>query len=166
MRQILQHQLEDACLIGTMHVPGAERAAAPAKPRVGLLLANFAQAPRAGVGDLSAWLGDSVAAQGIPVFRFDLPGLGDSLGDTPEVGQFVDKAAGRADPFSFREAVWVKDSRVFADGQERKLFGSDDRFCAVVLNLDDEPEVWLADFAGKLDIEFAFNEAQAAGRGS
>lgn len=65
--------------MGTVHHP-----AAGARSDVGVLVFNFGQAPRAGVGDLAAHMGDSLADHGFSVFRFDLPGLGDSAGELPE----------------------------------------------------------------------------------
>lgn len=65
-------------LVGTAHLPEAGAA------RVGFLLLNPGPAPRSGNSDLSARLGDRVAARGGAVFRFDLPGLGDSEGELPE----------------------------------------------------------------------------------
>ncbi|HEX7900887.1 MAG TPA: hypothetical protein VF950_24225 [Planctomycetota bacterium] len=66
-------------LAGTVHAP------ADAGPgRIGFLLLNAGPAPRSGNSDLSARLGDRLAALGAYAFRFDLPGLGDSAGELPE----------------------------------------------------------------------------------
>jgi len=83
-------------------------------------------------------------------------------GNSPSTALFADRAAGRAAPFPFREVVWVRDRRIFMPGQERRLFEGEDEWCAVVLDLDDEPVVWLADHASTLDIELAFLDAQAS----
>jgi pimeloyl-ACP methyl ester carboxylesterase len=52
--------------------------------KTGVLLLNSGFLPRSAQGDLSARLADKMAGAGFPVFRFDLPGLGDSEGDLPE----------------------------------------------------------------------------------
>lgn len=71
-------------LVGTCHVPTPGRAAGlSGAPSVGILLLNPGPAPRSGNSDLSARIGDRLALRGFPVFRFDLPGLGDSSGPTP-----------------------------------------------------------------------------------
>ncbi|MBN2492899.1 MAG: alpha/beta fold hydrolase [Planctomycetes bacterium] len=86
IRRILQPTLNGGRLVGTGHLPEPGEVAG-ASDRLAVVLVNFAQASRAGVGDLSVWIGDQLAAHGYPVFRFDLPGLGDSLGPAPEPGQ-------------------------------------------------------------------------------
>ena len=65
-------------MVGTMHVPrdGAEARHGD----VGLLLLNGGPVPRAGSGDLTAYLSDRLADEGMPCFRFDLQGLGESSG--------------------------------------------------------------------------------------
>ncbi len=80
-----------------------------------------------------------------------------------EVAQFADRAAGRADPFPYREVLWLQDPRVFPPGLEDALFEGEDEWCAVVLSLEDEPVVWLAPTAALWEIELAFLDAQAAG---
>jgi pimeloyl-ACP methyl ester carboxylesterase len=88
MREILQVEVCGTKLVGTYHV--AADAAAAAHPHdtgqapVGVLLLNAAQLPRAGLADMSVEMADRLADRGYPVFRFDLPGLGDSPGDLPE----------------------------------------------------------------------------------
>ncbi len=83
-------------------------------------------------------------------------------GRSPEVSRFADRAERRAAPFPFREVVWVRDRRIFEPGQEESLFEGEDEWCAVVLDLNDEPVVWLADHASDLDIELAFLDAQSS----
>jgi len=71
-------------LVGTRHVATPGRAGGLAgAPSVGILLLNSGSAARSGNSDLSARIGDRLALRGFPVFRFDLPGLGDSSGPTP-----------------------------------------------------------------------------------
>jgi pimeloyl-ACP methyl ester carboxylesterase len=85
VRSALTWRLLDEDLVGTCHLPeGPTRnPSAPPRSRVGFLLLNAGPAPRAGNSDLSVHLGDRLAWHGFPVFRFDLPGLGDSSGRTP-----------------------------------------------------------------------------------
>jgi hypothetical protein len=83
-RGILTWQIMGEDLVGTYHMP----ATIPTngyinEPRVGVLLLNPGPAPRAGNSDLYVHIGDRLASRGIPAFRFDLPGLGDSSGSTP-----------------------------------------------------------------------------------
>lgn len=76
----------DQTMVGTMHE--ASHLAASGD-RIALLLLNAGPAPRAGNSDLSAALADRLAARGIPGFRFDLPGLGDSTGASwPDIDTF------------------------------------------------------------------------------
>jgi pimeloyl-ACP methyl ester carboxylesterase len=49
----------------------------------GILLISGLLAPRAGVGDGLVYWADSLAKDGYPCFRFDLPGTCDSTGDPP-----------------------------------------------------------------------------------
>jgi pimeloyl-ACP methyl ester carboxylesterase len=83
-RVILSWRILDDDLIGTYHEPAeigiGER---NSQFRIGVLLLNSGPAPRSGNSDLSVHIGDRLASRGIPVFRFDLPGLGDSSGSTP-----------------------------------------------------------------------------------
>lgn len=88
MRKVLQFRIRDADLIGTYHVPGNGAALycdhSPVELPPGILLLNSGYLPRAARGDLSAQMGDHLAGVGYPVFRFDMPGLGDSGGELPE----------------------------------------------------------------------------------
>jgi hypothetical protein len=77
-------------------------------------------------------------------------------GADPEVSGFSDRAAARADPFPWREAVWVRDRRIFADGQEQTWFSDHDNACATILDLDDLPAQWLAKDASTVNIERAW----------
>lgn len=79
MRSIVALSMNGERLVGTMHHP-----APGMRSDVGVLVFNFGQAPRAGLGDLAAHMGDSLSGHGFSVFRFDLPGLGDSGGELPE----------------------------------------------------------------------------------
>jgi len=81
-------------------------------------------------------------------------------GDGPEIALFADAADGRSAPFPWREVVWVKNHSIFEDGQEKELFsGGNDKSCAVMLDLDDTPLVWLSADSNPLQIEKAFLKA-------
>jgi len=80
-------------MVGTMHVPSA--GTGPDKGRVGLLLLNGGPVPRAGSGDLTAYLSDRLAEQGVPCFRFDLQGLGESTGPSWSDGDLFWRKAQR-----------------------------------------------------------------------
>lgn len=80
--------------------------------------------------------------------------------NTPAISLFADKAAGRATGFAWREVVWVKNTVIFEEGQEKKLFPPEHaEDCAVVLDLDDQPVVWLNEDSSIPDIDDAFLEA-------
>ena len=51
--------------------------------RIGILFLNSASPTRAEYSDAAVYLADSFAEYGYPSFRLDLPGFGDSEGDTP-----------------------------------------------------------------------------------
>ena len=74
-------------LHGTLHPPlgnGLEpRTNGGSGNRVGVLFLNSGFLPRSGSGDSAVQWADSVAQQGYPAFRIDLPGLGDSKGHLP-----------------------------------------------------------------------------------
>ncbi|MFZ5443720.1 MAG: alpha/beta hydrolase [Myxococcota bacterium] len=75
-------ELLEGC-VGTAHRP-AERTS-----RLGLLWVNFGYVPRDGHGGLATQVCDVMAAHGVPGFRFDLPGLGDTPGPLlPDTQQF------------------------------------------------------------------------------
>lgn len=99
-REILTWRILGNNLVGTLHVPDpAPVEGGPLARSVGVLLLNAGPAPRAGNSDLSVHIGDHLAARGVPVFRFDLPGLGDSSGQVPEdINSFwLDVLRGRND---------------------------------------------------------------------
>jgi pimeloyl-ACP methyl ester carboxylesterase len=83
-RIILTWRILDEDLVGTYHMPAESEIGERTRVhRIGVLLLNSGPAPRSGNSDLPAHIGDRLASRGIPVFRFDLPGLGDSTGSTP-----------------------------------------------------------------------------------
>lgn len=84
MRTILTWRILGEDLVGTRHVPTPGRSGGlSGAPAVGILLLNSGPTARSGNSDLSVRIGDRLALRGFPVFRFDLPGLGDSSGPTP-----------------------------------------------------------------------------------
>lgn len=81
MRNCIELRVNGLTLRGTHHgVAGVSSAAG----QIGVLMLNFGFAPRASLGDITVHQSDYIAKLGHPVFRFDLPGLGDSDGDLPE----------------------------------------------------------------------------------
>lgn len=85
-REIVIINAGDRELVGTMHRPPSGANGHNGKPYVpGVLMLNAGPAPRAGNSDLSAHLCDHLARHGVPAFRFDMPGLGDSGGEAPEL---------------------------------------------------------------------------------
>jgi pimeloyl-ACP methyl ester carboxylesterase len=74
-----------ARLQGTYHYPADRRSGEHADyaklNRVGVLFVNSLSMPRAASGDSAVRWADSIAKQGYPSFRIDLPGLGDSEGE-------------------------------------------------------------------------------------
>lgn len=85
------------------------------------------------------------------------------VGDTPEITRFADSAGARSDPFPFREAVWVKDTRIIDNTPRSEWFQSHESACAVVLDFDDRPSGWLGPGASLFEIEMAFLKAQQGG---
>jgi pimeloyl-ACP methyl ester carboxylesterase len=77
MREVFELELSGTRLVGTRHAPAA------AGSRTGVLLLNAGFAARDGHGGLSAQAADALAARGIPAYRFDMPGIGDSPGPLP-----------------------------------------------------------------------------------
>ena len=60
--------------------------------RLGVLFLNSLSIPRTGTGDSAVYWSDSLARIGYPVFRLDLPGLGDSCGEVPnELLDFINE---------------------------------------------------------------------------
>lgn len=99
-RSILTWRIHGEDLVGTLHEPTASHSdSAPRFHGLGALLLNAGPAPRAGNSDLSVHLGERLAAAGIPVFRFDFAGLGDSSGARPpdKCGYWQDVVDGRND---------------------------------------------------------------------
>jgi len=81
MRDAITLSWDGLRLHGTAHL-------APSGNGIGIMFINSGSLPRSSRGDLYAHLADSLAEQGYPSFRFDLPGLGDSQGEVPQ--EFVE----------------------------------------------------------------------------
>lgn len=83
-RARLSWRILDQNLVGTYHAAKTLGPGGHSMPcRTGVLLLNAGPTPRAGNSDLSVHISDRLALHGTPVFRFDLPGLGDSSGPRP-----------------------------------------------------------------------------------
>jgi pimeloyl-ACP methyl ester carboxylesterase len=87
MREILRIDLDGEVLFGTRHIPAVD---VRTPSLVGALIFNTGYGPRSSGSDLSVRLADRLSELGYDVFRFDMPGLGDSPGDLPE---YVDSFA-------------------------------------------------------------------------
>jgi pimeloyl-ACP methyl ester carboxylesterase len=95
-RELISVSVDGVCLRGTYHPPRQDGLAK--RNRTGLFFLNPGFLPRAGIGDLAVSLADSFAKTGYPCFRFDVPGLGDSDGEsTAELLDFIN--AGGYAPF-------------------------------------------------------------------
>jgi alpha-beta hydrolase superfamily lysophospholipase len=81
-RELISVVSNGVCLRGTYHKP----VACADGRRVGILIPNGGVAPRAGMADASVYWADWLSQRGFPVFRFDLPGLGDSDRDPAAAG--------------------------------------------------------------------------------
>jgi hypothetical protein len=81
-------------------------------------------------------------------------------GEGPEITRIADKAAVRADPFPWRNVVWVTNTDIFTPADEKRLFGGHPQACAVVLDFQGQPTSWLETDAQLFDIEKAFLDAE------
>lgn len=84
MREIIRLDIEGRELIGTYHHadPTPAQKLAGDVPVVGLLF-NAGHIPREGNAGLHTTIANFLTSVGIPVFRFDLPGFGDTPGAIP-----------------------------------------------------------------------------------
>jgi len=77
----------DVIIRGTYHKTrddsSSARSSLNKRDRIGVLFLNSLSPTRAEHGDSAVYLADSFAEVGYPSFRLDLPGFGDSDGDTP-----------------------------------------------------------------------------------
>jgi pimeloyl-ACP methyl ester carboxylesterase len=84
MRRCIEIQVSGLRLRGTFHQRGDGEMEQICANNTGVLLLNSGFLPRSAQGDLLVRMSDRYANSGMPVFRFDLPGLGESEGDLPE----------------------------------------------------------------------------------
>lgn len=87
MRHLLQIEVNGALLVGTYHRPRQSGLSGSllAMSRVpAVVLLNFGQVCRSGPANLSTEMADRLCEHGYPVYRFDMPGLGDTDGELPE----------------------------------------------------------------------------------
>jgi pimeloyl-ACP methyl ester carboxylesterase len=93
-RELFTFQVLGNTIQGTCHLPQDESSDVhgklPNHKSTGILLISGLLAPRAGVGDSLVYWADSLAKDGYPCFRFDLPGTCDSSGAPPaELMNFI-----------------------------------------------------------------------------
>jgi pimeloyl-ACP methyl ester carboxylesterase len=85
-RELIEVEVLGHRLRGTYHRPArsssATRSGNGGQGRTAILFLNSLALPRAATGDSAVYWGDSFAERGYPTFRFDLPGIGDSEGET------------------------------------------------------------------------------------
>lgn len=79
-RKVITIEVLGQRLFGTEHMPSGQPASVS---NTGILLVSFGHQPRSWVGDLGSHCADQLSAAGYRVFRFDMPGLGDSPGELP-----------------------------------------------------------------------------------
>ncbi len=82
-RRALVMEVVGSRVFGTLHEPPGWPAAESQDLPTGVLLMSFGHQPRSWVGDLGSHCADRLCESGYPVFRFDMPGLGDSPGELP-----------------------------------------------------------------------------------
>ncbi len=85
MRETFQCNVQNSSILGTYHTPKKkiQDKVSGQKRTPGFIFFNMGNAPRACHGNLLARIADDLADLSFPVFRFDLPGLGDSPGESP-----------------------------------------------------------------------------------
>jgi pimeloyl-ACP methyl ester carboxylesterase len=75
---------DDGVLVrGTHHITTSEAADLPLRSSNGVVFLSALSSPRSLTADSAVCWANSFAARGYPSFRIDLPGVGDSYGETP-----------------------------------------------------------------------------------
>src|ERR1700677_3314296 len=93
-RQLVTLGADGTLVRGTYH-DATRKTTGSTRPdkRIGVLFLNPLSTPRALIGDSAVFWASSFAAQGYPSLRFDLPGLGDSYGETAkDLVTFINEA--------------------------------------------------------------------------
>lgn len=83
-----------------------------------------------------------------------------------EVADFANKAGGRADPFGWREAIWIKAAAhvledILTGEESQEWFEGHDAACAVVLDGERQVSSRLEPTASKRKIDSAFLTAKS-----
>lgn len=94
-RQLITLGADGVLVRGTYHdVPGKEQGGSNTRGKnIGVVFLNPLSTPRALIGDSAVCWASSFAAEGYPSLRFDLPGLGDSYGETAkDLVTFINEA--------------------------------------------------------------------------
>jgi pimeloyl-ACP methyl ester carboxylesterase len=85
-RELIEVEVLGLRLRGTFHRPvrssAVMRSGSAGQGRTAILFLNSLALPRAATGDSAVYWAAAFADRGYPAFRFDLPGLGDSDGET------------------------------------------------------------------------------------
>lgn len=94
-RQLITLGADGVLVRGTYHeVPGKVQDGSNAQGKnIGVVFLNPLSTPRTLIGDSAVFWASSFAAEGYPSLRFDLPGLGDSYGETAkDLVTFINEA--------------------------------------------------------------------------
>lgn len=109
-RELITLEGNGVLIHGTFHkTPDHEYAAS--RKKVGVMFLAALANPRSLTGDSGVYWADSFAANGYPSFRFDLAGLGDSCGETPNaLLKFINEGGWAAQASSkLKELVATRD---------------------------------------------------------
>lgn len=85
-------------------------------------------------------------------------------GNSPEIATFADRVDRVIGSSPWRQAIWVRDSRIMKKKDEDRWFGNAENACAVVLNFQDEPTGTLHADSSIYDIELSLIEAMRVRR--
>jgi hypothetical protein len=76
-RELITLECQGLPICGTVHHARTSTVDGDKGKRLGIVFLNSLTLPRAATGDSAVYWSDALAASGYPVFRVDLPGLGD-----------------------------------------------------------------------------------------